>query len=271
MGGDANGSAAGVLTSTVFDGTSAYEVWIDFDQLSVLTTSSCLVDYTINGTDWINVYTNAISSSAHQRIKLPTKSATMQVRFKGNMKNQSGSYWSVDNVVIAGLNPANYAWLTVAPLTGAVAAAGSATITTTYNSTGMDVGTYNANITIATNDPYTPTKVIPVQFVVNSATITPDVPSNIVTSIVSGNVYINWDDAANATSYDVYTSATPYGTFALLTNVATSEYTYTPTATKMFFYIVSKNATKESPETIEVKAAKRRTIKDIKEAEESGN
>jgi hypothetical protein len=65
-------------------------------------------------------------------------------------------------------------------------------------------------------------------------------------------VYINWDDAANATSYDVYSSATPYGTYSLLTNVTGSEYTYTGVAgnTKMFFYIVSKNGTKGSPKTI---------------------
>jgi hypothetical protein len=267
---DANGSSAGVLTSPVFDGSTSYEVWIDFDQLSVLTTSSCLVDYTTDGVAWTNVYTNTTSTNAHQRIKLPNKSATMQIRFKGNMKNQSGSYWSVDNVVVEGLNPANYAWLTVTPLSGSVAVSGSTTITTTYNSTGMDVGTYNANITVSSNDQNTPTTVIPVQFVVSSGSVVPAVPANLVTSVVSGNIFINWDDAADATNYDVYSSANPYGTFAFLANVTLSEYTYVPgTNTKMFFYVVSKNATKvDTPETIEVKAIdpkKIRTKKEIKE------
>jgi hypothetical protein len=87
------------------------------------------------------------------------------------------------------------------------------------------------------------------------STVIPGVPANLTTSIVSGNVYINWNNAADATSYDVYSSATPYGTFSLLTNVTASEYTYTGVESnaKMFFYIVSKNGTKESPKTIEVK------------------
>ena len=92
---------------------------------------------------------------------------------------------------------------------------------------------------------------------VTSGAVTPAVPANITTSIVSGNVYINWDNSADATSYDVYSSTTPYGTYSLLTNVTASEYTYTPTATKMFFYIVAKNSTKESPETISVTKEKK--------------
>jgi hypothetical protein len=108
--------------------------------------------------------------------------------------------------------------------------------------------------------------------VILNATVVPGVPANLVTSVVSGNIFINWDDAANATNYDVYSSANPYGTFAFLANVAVSEYTYVPGAnTKMFFYIVSKNATKtETPDNIEVKAIKKRTIKEIKEGT-SGN
>ncbi|HQO09515.1 MAG TPA: hypothetical protein PLK90_05195 [Clostridiales bacterium] len=261
---DANGSASGVLTSAVFDGSASYAVYVDFDQYAELLTSSCMLDYTIDGTTWINAYTNtaSIGSSGtpnHQRIKLPTKSATMQIRFNSTMKNQSGSHWNIDNVAIEGLNPANYGWLTVSPLSGSVAVSGSSQITATYNATGMDAGTYNANITIASNDPYTPSTVIPVTFVVSSAAVTPGTPANVTTSIVSGNVYINWDDAADATSYDVYSSATPYGTFALLTNVTTSEYTYTGVTAnaKMFFYIVSKNTTKVSPKTIDVKKATR--------------
>jgi hypothetical protein len=82
--------------------------------------------------------------------------------------------------------------------------------------------------------------------------IIPGVPSNITTSVVTGNVYINWDDCADATSYDIYSCNTPYGTYSLLTNVSVSEYTYTPTASKMFFYIVAKNSTKESPAVIKV-------------------
>jgi hypothetical protein len=84
--------------------------------------------------------------------------------------------------------------------------------------------------------------------------IIPAVPANVTTSVVTGNIYINWNDSAGATSYDVYSSTSPYGTFTLLTNVTPSEYTYMSVAgnPKMFFKIVAKNSTKESPATIEV-------------------
>jgi hypothetical protein len=80
--------------------------------------------------------------------------------------------------------------------------------------------------------------------------IIPDIPSGIVTSIVSGNVKIDWNDAANATGYDVYFSNDPYAVWPsgwgtpVYTSV--SEYTYSPSETKKFFRIVSKNGTKES-------------------------
>jgi len=85
---------------------------------------------------------------------------------------------------------------------------------------------------------------------------TPAVPANLVTSIVDGEVYIDWDDSADATGYDIYISSDPYGTYSLLTNVSVSEYQYTGTETKMFFYIVAKNSTKESPGSIMVRASK---------------
>jgi hypothetical protein len=89
--------------------------------------------------------------------------------------------------------------------------------------------------------------------VILNATVVPGVPTNIVTSVVSGNIFINWDDAANATNYDVYASANPYAGWTFLANVTNSEYTYVPgTNTKMFFQIVSKNATKTLPKKIEI-------------------
>lgn len=87
---------------------------------------------------------------------------------------------------------------------------------------------------------------------------TPDAPTNVVTSVVSGNVLINWDDMSGATSYNVYYSADPYGTYNLLTSVGSSQYTYTGTETKMFFHITSSNSKAAAPKTIEIaKPAKR--------------
>jgi hypothetical protein len=79
-------------------------------------------------------------------------------------------------------------------------------------------------------------------------------PTGLTATPSGTNILVNWNDVAGATSYDVYSSADPYGTFTLLTNVAVSEYTYAPgTNTKLFFYIVAKNAlTKVEKEKIEI-------------------
>jgi hypothetical protein len=81
---------------------------------------------------------------------------------------------------------------------------------------------------------------------------TPDTPTNVVTSVVGGQVVVNWDDMSGATSYNVYSSANPYGTYTLLTNVAVSQYTYTGAETKMFFQITSSNSKAAAPKTIEI-------------------
>ena len=72
----------------------------------------------------------------------------------------------------------------------------------------------------------------------------PAVPANVVTSIVGSNLQVDWDISANATSYDVYSSNDPYGTFTLATNVSTNQYTVAADQAKLFYYIVAKNATK---------------------------
>ena len=74
--------------------------------------------------------------------------------------------------------------------------------------------------------------------------VTPGVPSNVVTSISGTNLVIDWDAAANATSYDVYSAGDPYGTFTFEANVLTNQYAVPYTTLKKFYYIVSKNATK---------------------------
>ncbi|HAQ60498.1 TPA: hypothetical protein DCR49_00600, partial [Candidatus Delongbacteria bacterium] len=71
---------------------------------------------------------------------------------------------------------------------------------------------------------------------------------------LNGNIFINWDDTADATSYNVYSSENPYGTFTFLNNVTVSEYTYTEVGThpRMFFFITSVNDTKEPQKMIEI-------------------
>jgi hypothetical protein len=262
-----------VLTTPVIN-TSAItsDVYLDFNSNFVFRTGSyARVEY-YTGSAWTQILNLTANSTAPQHILLPIKSANTQVRFTGYTTKVSGTTarWTIDNIAVSYLD-VPYTWLTLdgaATTSGSVAAAGTDPLTYGFNTAGLTLGnTYTATVTVSDAEGVVTSKTASVSLTVENTggPVIPGVPANVTTSIVGGNVFINWDDAADATNYDVYSSATPYGTFAFLANVATSEYTYTPTATKMFFQIISKNATKtDTPQTIEVKAIKRKTLKDVK-------
>ena len=50
-------------------------------------------------------------------------------------------------------NPANVGWLSVSPTSGSNAGSTNTPVTVTFNSTGLAVGTYNANLCVTSNDP----------------------------------------------------------------------------------------------------------------------
>ena len=242
-------NASGTLTSGVFDGTMCDPLYIEFDQYAEFTASSGVVEYTLDGSNWTQIYSNAGILGAwnapdHQSVQIPATSATMQVRFTATLKKNSAVWWAVDNISIHGTTTGPV-WITFNSATsGTVSASGSNTIDITCDATGMVEGVYDANINVATNDPDEPVKVIPVQFTVLQTTVIPGVPSNVVTSISGTDLVIDWDAAADATSYDVYSSDDPYGAFTLEANVGTNQYVIAYTDAKKFYYIVSKNATK---------------------------
>nr|MDA3884479.1 hypothetical protein [Candidatus Delongbacteria bacterium] len=69
---------------------------------------------------------------------------------------------------------------------------------------------------------------------------------------VGTDLVIDWDDSADATGYDVYSSDDPYGTFTLVTGVTPSTYTVPASQAKLFYQIIATNATKTAPKTIRV-------------------
>ncbi|MCK9448199.1 MAG: choice-of-anchor J domain-containing protein [Bacteroidales bacterium] len=77
--------------------------------------------------------------------------------------------WNIRALINEGVS---YNWLSLNPTTGTVAAGGSQTVTVTANSAEDDlpVGTFNANIKIASNDPVAPVKTVPVQLNVMQGT-----------------------------------------------------------------------------------------------------
>jgi hypothetical protein len=75
-----------------------------------------------------------------------------------------------------------------------------------------------------------------------TATITaPSAPSNLTTTVSGSDMTVSWTASAGATSYDVYSSDDPYGTYSFETNVTTNSYTTAYTAAKKFWYVVAKN------------------------------
>jgi len=66
-------------------------------------------------------------------------------------------------------------------------------------------------------------------------------PVNVITTPGATDITVSWDAVVGATSYDVYSSEDPYGTFTFVTNVATNSYVTTPSVAKLFWYIVAKN------------------------------
>jgi len=235
----------GVLTSGSFDGTACETLFLDFDQNFVFKNGSyAQVEY-FNGTTWEQIYYATANTVVSQHIELPVISNNMQIRFTGYMTKQ-GNYasWSIDNIVVYGPGP-SYTWLTIdSPASGTVASSGSNPINYTCDAAGMTEGVYNAEITVASNDPDEPSKIIPVDFTVFQSTVIPGTPANVVTSISGTDLVIDWDVSADATSYDVYTADDPYGTFTFETNVGTNQYVVPADTAKKFYYIVSKNATK---------------------------
>lgn len=63
---------------------------------------------------------------------------------------------------------------------------------------------------------------------------------------------IDWQDIDGATSYNIYSSPNPYGTFTFLANVTESYYTFSSADPRMFFFITGVNSSKEQPKTIEI-------------------
>ncbi len=262
---NAANTSTNIMTSAAFNTIGVGDrLWLEFRYGTSYQTGASLKAEYFNGTSWVEVWRFEESGIGTAKIELPVKSANTQLRFTGVMVRVQGTHsiLRLDNIKVYSDDQA-YRWLLFDQVnqwgepteTGSIPTGTNKDFNLTFNAADLAEGTYNANIVVTCTDPVNSPITVPVTLTVASGggPITPAVPANLTTSIVSGNVFINWDDSADATSYDVYASANPYGTFSLLTNVTNSEYTYTGTETKMFFYIVAKNSSKHSPPSIIVK------------------
>lgn len=132
-------------------------------------------------------------------------------------------------------------WLTLTNESGAIPVSGDHDVTLNFDSAGLTLGTVKtATLIFKDENNFQYATPINVTMTVSSA-VTPGTPTNVVTSISGTDLIIDWDVSADATSYDVYSSDDPYGTFTLATNVSTNQYTVPASQAKLFYYIVAKN------------------------------
>ncbi len=98
------------------------------------------------------------------------------------------------------IDPPGVDWLSMSNLAGTISPAGNSVVNMTFDSSGMDYGTYEASINITTNDPNHRLITIPLSLVVRRGLAE---PQNL-TATVSGDtdVVLNWD-APNITESEM--------------------------------------------------------------------
>ncbi|MDA3839202.1 MAG: hypothetical protein PF574_09515 [Candidatus Delongbacteria bacterium] len=235
-----------VLTSTIFDGTVASNLFLDFDQTQVAKTGSSFKAEWYDGSTWTQVYYGTSSATSSEHIAIPN--TAVQLRFTAVVTKSTGQTGSqkLDNVLVSGPQDITFDWLDLNQantLSGTVTTTGTEVVEIEYDCTdlvGLQLGDYVAEITFTA--PGSDTVVVPVNLTIGTPpTEDPAVPANVVTSISGTDLVVDWDISADATGYDVYSSDDPYGTFTFVASVATNQYTTPAASAKLFYYIKATN------------------------------
>ncbi|MBC8312792.1 MAG: CotH kinase family protein [Candidatus Cloacimonetes bacterium] len=131
-------------------------------------------------------------------------------------------------------------WLTVEPISGDCGYNETDNIVVTLNSSGLDLATYTATISVANNAGTTIE--IPVTLIV-SESIELDTPTNVVITVDETNITISWDSVEGAASYNVYSSDNPIDGFALDESgiFDGASWTTSISETKKFYRVTAEN------------------------------
>jgi hypothetical protein len=147
-----------------------------------------------------------------------------------------------DNMAIMINSPCG--WISVTPDNGTIASGAPAdNLTVEFNSTGMEVGTYFANIWITSNDPDETTVVVPVTLNVTLSAPDPVADLTVIRDGVS--VRLEWSAVADAGSYNVWRGDTPEfdsSTGDYLGNTVGTTYTDVLTEPRQiaFYYVIAQ-------------------------------
>lgn len=126
-------------------------------------------------------------------------------------------------------------WFRPLPLSGVVSAGSSQVITGHFSAVDMTPGTYTAQITLHSNDPYTPSQIVSVTMDVLGAN--PPVISSI--SKTASGVSLVWNASPGATLYKVYWTLDPKGSFNFLGSTSLTSYVDTEANNRAFYRVTA--------------------------------
>jgi hypothetical protein len=134
-------------------------IWIDFNDDNMLTEDERILNnFNLAAA---NTWYNATITIPENALPGQYKMRAMAV-WNSQFSDPCGSYGygeAEDYTVLVNSNFVD--WLTLDPTSGTVSGSGSTNVNLTFNSAGLEVGTYYANVTVTSNDPVTPTAIIP--------------------------------------------------------------------------------------------------------------
>ncbi|MFU8843923.1 MAG: C25 family cysteine peptidase, partial [Bacteroidales bacterium] len=134
-------------------------IWIDFNDDNILTADErVLTNFSMGSA---NVWYNATITIPEDALPGQHKMRAMAV-WNGQFSDPCGSYGygeAEDYTVL--INSGFTDWLTLDPASGTVPGSGSTNVDLTFNTAGLEIGTYYANVTVTSNDPVTPSVIIP--------------------------------------------------------------------------------------------------------------
>lgn len=242
---------SGEILSEVFDTSNATNVFVDFySDFDFSGGGAVAVNY-YDGASWTEIYATGSDATGTQHIEITGVGPNTQLQFIGTGLGRQGSNasWQIDDISVTGDLVVPYTWLTItSSLTGTVTPSSSNQIDYSIDTAGLTDGlSYDCDITVTSNDPGSP-DVIPMTLTVEAGG-TLEAPVLNAPTINGANIEFTWPAVSGATSYNVYTSADPYGTFTLTDNTGTNSYS-AAYGDKLFYYFTSTDAKTAAPKTI---------------------
>lgn len=145
--------------------------------------------------------------------------------------------WLVNNLALRFTPPILVApWAVLSPLSGTVAAGGSAILDLALSAADLVEGTYTGSLLLTCNDPDTPSLTVPLTLTVLSQ-LSPVTDLHI--SAAAGQVTLNWSAVPNATEYRVYQAQAPYGVYTWVGTTVALNWTEALTADGEMMYQVT--------------------------------